>query len=318
MTAITLPPLPPLPPFWSMVDDAEISAGDDGSRPTQEVEGDASQIHQPVHLSPDPAGELTAWLREDIDANPPQLASVTITPVDLPAMTNADWAALETSFRPAADSIDAWGLTEAERAESLARLQPRGCTPSVQLEPLNKAAPIAWGVPQSIPHDVMMVGLLAASRIRAPAAPVFQHHVAQSADPWAAGVADLQRMAPLDGFTSSQWARIGRDAANLLRTRGADMHRLGWDAADAFGLNPDVLGRAVRAWGLALLLDAGRVVDMTAAGAVIERPNGVRQSFTRRSGNGAVPAWEMSIRRSNPARAELPAPLVDTTFLLTI
>ena len=274
----------------------------------------SGQSGQPPPGLMDSVGELTSWLREEIDAKPPQPAAGTITPVDLPAVTDADWAALEASFRPSADSIDAWGLTEAERAEGLARVRATK-TPSCQVGDLNDVDPIAWGVPQSIPHDVMMAGLLAASRIRAPTAPVIQPQVAQSADPWAAGVADLQRMAPLDGFTSAQWAQIGRYAADLLRTHGADMHRLEWNAADAFGLHPDVLGRAVRAWGLAFLLDGGRVVDMTAAGAVIERLNGVRQSFTRRSGNGAVPAWEMSIWRSNPARAELPAPLVDVTSL---
>ncbi len=199
-----------------------------------------------------------------------------------PPVMEADWKALE-AFRHREDgSPDAWGPAEAERCQGL---PPLGSDEN----------PIAWGVPQSIPHDVMVAGLLAASRIRAPAAPVIKSHGAKNADPWAAGVADLQRMTPLDGFTSMQWTQTGIDAAELLRTYGTDMHRLGWDAADAFGLHPDVLGRAVRAWGLALLLDGGRVVEITAAGATIERPNGVRQSFTRRSGNGAVPAWEIQL-----------------------
>ena len=155
----------------------------------------------------------------------------------------------------------------------------------------------AWGVPQSIPHDMMLAGLRAAALIRPALVPNAPRAAEGNPDPWADGVAQLRRMMPLDGFSVAQWHQIATDAAALLTAWGNEMHQLGWSAADAFGIHPDVLGRAVRGWGLALLLDGGRVVDVTAAGATIKRLNGVQQSFTRRSGNGAVPVWEIGPAR---------------------
>ena len=253
----------------------------------------SEQSEHPSLVVAEPVGELTAQLREEIDASPVQPEATPSAPDAATAMTDADWAALEASFRPAADAVDAWGLTEQERAEGLARMRPTDTGSGVNSDNVtNDTDPIAWGVPQSIPHDVMMAGLLAASRIR-PAKSSQLENSSSTIDPWSVGVADLARMTPLDGFTSMQWGLIGQDAAELLRTHGTDMRRLGWNAADAFGIHPDALGRAVRAWGLALLLDGGRVMDVTENGAKIERANGVRQSFTRRSGSGAVPIWEI-------------------------
>ena len=303
MTVRTLSPLSPLsppPPFWLMVEDEERPlavpvrpAGTPNGTRVHDVARPGRVSKQSEQFSPvlaEPVGELTAWLREGMDTAPsPEVTLNELSAV--PALTDADWAALETSRRREPDGVDAWGLTEVERAEGLARMRAAEA-PSRKLCDLNDADPIAWGIAQTTPHEQMMTGLLAASRIR-PVKSSQLENSTSTTDPWAAGVADLARMTPPDGFTYSQWRRIGSDAAELLHTHGADMHRHGWDAADAFGVHPDALGRAVRAWGLALLLDGGRVVDVTDIGATIERPNGVRQSFTRRSGSGAVPVWEI-------------------------
>ncbi len=70
------------------------------------------------------------------------------------------------------------------------------------------------------------------------------------------------------------------------------MRALGWSTVDAFGAHPTAPAVAVRSYGLGLLLNGGRVVEMTGTGAGIELRNGVRQTFMRGSGTGAVPVWD--------------------------
>lgn len=147
-------------------------------------------------------------------------------------------------------------------------------------------------VPQSIPHDVMAAGLLAASRIR-PRVVVDKPRSAadEIADPWAAGVKRLQRMlAPL-GFALDRWTMICSDCVRLLEHHGQDMRRLGWSTVDAFGVHPTAPAVAVRCYGLGLLLKGAKVIELTGTGAEIEMPSGARQTFTRTSGTGAVPTW---------------------------
>lgn len=158
---------------------------------------------------------------------------------------------------------------------------------------------------ETIPHDVMVGGLLAASRMRSklviekPPSEILwvatgtTYFAASSAvmDPWASGVAHLQQMEALTGFSPVQWESVQRGCLSLLSGWGADMRQLGWTTEDAFGVHPDAPGGAVQCYGLGVLLGDSRVIEMTDKMARIELHDGARQSFTRRLAAGAVPVW---------------------------
>lgn len=149
-------------------------------------------------------------------------------------------------------------------------------------------------VPQSIPHDVMAAGLLAASLIR-PRLVVDNRQPVEDevASTWALGLAWLRRMLPLPSFSSDRWSTVVCGCAWLLEHHAADMRRLGWSAEDGFGVHPVAPGGAVRCYGLGVLLNGGIVVEMTKQDAVIERPNGARQTFMRSGNTGAIPIWNV-------------------------
>jgi hypothetical protein len=117
------------------------------------------------------------------------------------------------------------------------------------------------------------------------------------AGPWVAGVARLQSMPPLAGFSFHRWGRVCLDCAELVERWGAEMQQLGWSVEDAFGIHPKVPGTAVQCYGLGVLLNGGKLVELTAAGATIERPNGVRHKFIRPPVQSAVPIWTAGDKR---------------------
>ncbi len=87
-------------------------------------------------------------------------------------------------------------------------------------------------VPQKAPQAQMVAGLLAASRIR-PTAKINAEPpelilTAKTADPWNDGIAKLQRMWALDGFTADRWELVQAGCAALLSDWGDEMRRLGW------------------------------------------------------------------------------------------
>ena len=250
-------------------------------------------------------GYLTDWLQEG--GPTPKSPENGGEP---PVMSPEEWASL--AGEPV---VDSWGLTAEQRAEGLSRLKAGvghpatvGQEPGVgQQAPAEDMAPSAiedagWharverngpepftaGIAQTIPHETMMAGLLAASRMRPK--PVIEP-TPMTKHPWAAGIAKLQIMYPLDGFSMSQWKWVQHGCTSLLASHGAEMTRLGWTVEDAFGAHPGVPGSAIHAYGLGLLLGDGKVVEMTESGARIETRRGVGQSFTRRSNAWSVPIW---------------------------
>ena len=73
------------------------------------------------------------------------------------------------------------------------------------------------------------------------------------------------------------------DAYTFLRDHAARAHALSWTALDLFGVHP------VKPWvrfdcmGLVPLLDGAKVVSLSEAEAVIEKPSGARLTFRRRA-----------------------------------
>ena len=88
-------------------------------------------------------------------------------------------------------------------------------------------------------------------------------------------------MEPLEGFTPRQWGVIAADVTVPVMTWGDQLLHLGWTEQDLFGVNPRVLGSVVRDWGLALLINGGRVVSVSKSVTEIDQPSGARLSFTR-------------------------------------
>ena len=149
-----------------------------------------------------------------------------------------------------------------------------------------------------LPDDQAHIPAATLPHVEAPAPPAANDTVLS--DPWAAGIARLQRMPPLDGFSVDGWKLVRRGCTTLLRTHGDVMRRFGWSAEDAFGIHPDAPGGAVHCYGLGVLLKAGRVIELTAAGATIEAADGRRQSFVRRPNPAAVPIWTVHPTPSAP------------------
>ncbi len=112
--------------------------------------------------------------------------------------------------------------------------------------------------------------------------------------PWHDGVARMQTMRPPLGWTVSRWRQACLDAARVLEQHGAELHALGWTAADVFGLHPDAPGAAVDCYGLAMLLDGGTVEKLTAEEACIARPGGAVLRPRRGCRRPARPAWELA------------------------
>ena len=293
VTARTLSPLSPLsppPPFWSMVETVEDPAA---LEPAVLEVGTVNK-----------SGAFDAVQGSEQGSEQSEHPWASVEPVErskLPLPADADWAAPETSRRREPDALDAWGLTETERSESLARIQASAAEKSPQFEDSSEDSPAVCDIPQTIPHETMLAGLRAVGGYWAPRAigcaviaeksGQVGHSTEVDANPWATGVAQLQRMPPLPGLSLVQWARVQRGCASLLAEWGADMRRLGWSTEDGFGIHPDASGAAVHAYGLGLLLGDGRVVELTEAGARIETVRGVRQSFRRKPMPWSVPVW---------------------------
>jgi hypothetical protein len=112
-----------------------------------------------------------------------------------------------------------------------------------------------------------------------------------SIDPWAQGIARLQAMASLNGFSQRQWAWVQYGCAALQASHGTELRRLGWTTEDAFGIHPEVGGHAVHCYGLGVLLRDSRVVELTDKFARIRLRSGGHQTFTRVPNILAVPIW---------------------------
>ena len=110
---------------------------------------------------------------------------------------------------------------------------------------------------------------------------------------WNEGIARLQRMAALPGFSIFAWALIKRGCAELLLDWGAELQRLGWATCEVWGCHPSAPGPAVHVYGLGLLVRDGAVVRVTADAAIIRTAGGALQSYTRRTHPEAVPIWTL-------------------------
>ena len=160
-------------------------------------------------------------------------------------------------------------------------------------------------VPQSIPHDVMLAGLLAVSdpsrfpvrsaseqgAAHTPATVTVLPAAEASSDPWLQGVNRVQTMEALPGFSLWEWAAL-QAGCDMVARRVDELRALGWSAVDCCGVDPRTPD-AVHAWGLGLLVGSADLTELTARAATIVRPNGVVHTYYRRPCAWAVPIWEV-------------------------
>ena len=113
---------------------------------------------------------------------------------------------------------------------------------------------------------------------------------------WREGVRLLRTRPTPCAIPAARWARFQDDAARLLAEHCAELHRLGWDALDVFGLHRWAPFARPDAMGVAWLLD-GRPVIALAAEAVtfITRGGGTLRAarMGQRARVEAVPAWTL-------------------------
>jgi len=109
---------------------------------------------------------------------------------------------------------------------------------------------------------------------------------------WAEPFARLLCGGPPRGFDPAYWASVVEGAAIFAPQWAAQAFRLGWLAAEIFGLDEnEPAARHDRKGVVWLLTDGKRVVALDADGADIDTARGVRQRFYR--SNETIPAPEV-------------------------
>jgi hypothetical protein len=99
------------------------------------------------------------------------------------------------------------------------------------------------------------------------------------------------------GFQEARWRRLQIDCAWVLDNYHDRLEELGWSAVEVFGIDPVHSYPRLDCYGLAISLNGGRIISVTATGARIKRPSGSVVSFQRRRRQGAVPVWNLGMRR---------------------
>ena len=96
-------------------------------------------------------------------------------------------------------------------------------------------------------------------------------------------------------FPPSRWGQLRAVLAAFAESRWhVEAERLGWDELDLFGVDATRPYTRTDALGLVPAADGCRMVELGGDVAVLETPEGPRQSFRRRLGRpGCVPVWEL-------------------------
>ena len=100
---------------------------------------------------------------------------------------------------------------------------------------------------------------------------------------------------PPAGFPPSRWGQLRAELAPFVESGWhVEAERLGWDELDLFGVDATRPDTRTDALGLVPAADGCRMVELGGDVAVLETPEGARQSFRRRLGRpGRVPVWEL-------------------------
>jgi hypothetical protein len=100
---------------------------------------------------------------------------------------------------------------------------------------------------------------------------------------------------PLGDFSSARWSTLRSDVDDFLTSSwAAEAARLGWTELDLFGVDAGRPYVRIDGFGLVPALDGCKIVHPSANDAILETPNGVRQSYRRKIDlAGRVLVWDL-------------------------
>jgi len=107
----------------------------------------------------------------------------------------------------------------------------------------------------------------------------------------------LPSEAPSD-FPSPRWEQLRRDAADFRASQWpAEASRLGWTDLDLFGVDAARPYARIDGLGLIPALCGCKIVALSAESAILETPDGVRQSYGRRPERpGRAPVGSLGLK----------------------
>lgn len=110
---------------------------------------------------------------------------------------------------------------------------------------------------------------------------------------WRAAIERLPAtVAPCPSLAQASWAAIRENCLDFIDRHGAEAHRLGWTAAQLFGVHPKH-GTLRAEWCGALMVHNERALGVEFARVVFERTSGYRGRQGQREG---VPVWDFAKR----------------------
>ena len=111
---------------------------------------------------------------------------------------------------------------------------------------------------------------------------------------WSAGVATLIEGRVPPGIGRVEWLHLVRDAGQLMRLWGHDLHAAGWSACDVFGVEPNLSHRRVDRLGLVAFIGGGEVEAIDRDTAVTRHGKSWLTYYRHLRGEGSVPLWLIS------------------------
>jgi hypothetical protein len=118
-------------------------------------------------------------------------------------------------------------------------------------------------------------------------------HGADVARDWAEGFARLDLAAPPPDFSDDRWRTVVNDGGRFLDRWAQEAARLGWQAADVFGVHPIAPSARFDAMGLVPIIRGGDVTSINERSATIRSPGGQFLIYMRRPSGRAVCLWEI-------------------------
>jgi hypothetical protein len=110
---------------------------------------------------------------------------------------------------------------------------------------------------------------------------------------WAESFARLDLAAPPPDFSYDGWRTVVNDGGRFLDQWADEAARLGWQAADVFGVHPIAPSARFDAMGLVPIIRGGDVTAINERSATIRSPGGQFLIYMRRPSGGAVCLWEI-------------------------
>jgi hypothetical protein len=99
--------------------------------------------------------------------------------------------------------------------------------------------------------------------------------------PYAASLATAEADCPA-GMDAGRWRQAIEDARAFILRWGSDAQRLGWSAAELFGLHPTAPSCRYDEMGLIWLINGGEITELSQGQAAIQHPSGAILKFYRR------------------------------------